>query len=163
MKLLTQASEEVDWKGKKRPAPKFRITPLLFYHWKIISTTSLRKLQREVIIQKWGGDERPCEARCNVRAGWGQGRSFLGHLTRVLFLKFPFPQLFVDPNCSMPMRCSPGLPLAGQLRVGGGVGAPSNCLCPAFPQVSRAGGRPIPICFRTILIEDSSAQLTTYV
>lgn len=93
-------------------------------------------------------------------AGWGQGRCFLGHLTRVLFLKFPFPPLFVDPNCSHAHEMRPWTS-SPRPRGRGGLFLIA-CVLPS-PQVSRAGG-PIPTyASRTILIEGSSAQLTTYV
>lgn len=54
MKLLTQVNEEIGLEGEKRLQPENSGSPGLFYHWKITSTTSSRKLQREVIIQKRG-------------------------------------------------------------------------------------------------------------
>lgn len=91
MKLLTQASEEIGLEGeKKRLQPSNSESPRLFYHWKIISTTSSRKLQREVIIQKWGGDERPCEAQMQCAGRLGAGAGFPGSFNQSPIFKVSF-------------------------------------------------------------------------
>lgn len=92
MKLLTQVSEEIGLEGekKKRLQPPNSESPRLFYHWKIISTTSSRKLQREVIIQKWGGDERPREAQMQCAGRLGAGAGFPGSFNQSPIFKVSF-------------------------------------------------------------------------
>lgn len=82
---LTQANWEMGWEEEgKTSNRKLRIT-LLILRWKILSTTSSRKLQREGHYpEKERRSDRPREAQMPVRGGGG---CLLGLLTRFPFFK----------------------------------------------------------------------------
>ena len=89
---------KLDWKEKKKDfSPQIQNHPSLFYRWKIISTTSSRKLQREVIIQKWGGDERPREAQMQCAGRLGAGAGFPGSFNQSPIFKVSFSTIICWP------------------------------------------------------------------
>lgn len=102
MKLLTQVSEEIGLEGEKKKdfSPQIQNHPAYFITGRSFQQLPPGNCKGKSLSKNGEEMSAHVKPRCNVRAGWGQGQGFLGHLTRVLFLKFPFPQLFVDPNCS---------------------------------------------------------------
>ena len=140
----------LDRKEKKDTSPKIQDHPVYFITGRSLQQLPPGNCKGKSLSKKGGGDDRHMKPRCSPLrgAGWGQGRCFLGHLTRVLFLKFPFPPLFVDPNCShahemRPWTSSP--PASGSGR------ALPNCLCPAFPPSLQGRRAHSHICFQNHL------------
>ncbi len=144
--------------GGKKLRPKIKNHPGLFCHWKIHFNNFLRKLQGSHYPRR-GGKTVHVRSADALREEMRAGRVFTRSFNPVsIFKNFLFLRLFGDLIVSMPMRCVLDFtPAACQW----GGWLPLIACVPAFSLSLQ--GRPVPICFRTILIEGSQRWLTTYV